>query len=252
MIMTTQYAIITGASGGIGGAIAKRLAAEGYGLALLGNRSSGRLAAVEKECKIRLQETGSSAPVLSRTGDLGNSSTVSELMNEILTVFPHIDLLVNCAGISYVGLLTDMTDSDWNSMIQTNLSSVFYCCRSIVPHFVHNKKGRILNISSVWGNSGASCEVAYSAAKGGLNTFTKALAKELAPSQIAVNALACGMIDTPMNHCFSDEEIRSICEEIPAGRMGTPEEAAEMIALLAKAPVYLTGQIITMDGGWVI
>lgn len=250
--MKTQYAIITGASGGIGGAIAKQLAAEGYGLALLGNRSSDQLAAVEKECKIRLQEAGSCAPVLSQTGDLGNSSTVSELMNEILTVFPHIDLLVNCAGISYVGLLTDMTDDDWDNIMQTNLSSAFYCCRSLLPHFIHEKKGRILNISSVWGNSGASCEVAYSASKGGLNSFTKALAKELAPSGITVNALACGMIDTPMNQGFSEEEIQDICEEIPAGRMGTPEEVAEMAALLAKAPAYLTGQVITIDGGWVL
>ena len=115
---------------------------------------------------------------------------------------------------------------------------------------VHQKSGRIVNISSVWGNVGASCEVAYSAAKGGINSFTKALAKELAPSGIAVNALACGIIDTPMNHCFSREEIDAICEEIPAGRMGTPEEAAEMVCLLAKAPVYMTGQILTMDGGW--
>lgn len=250
--MKTQYAIITGASGGIGGAIARQLASEGYGLALLGNRSSGKLAKIADECQKLLQKSGSSAPVLSRIGDLGNPSTVSKLMNEILAAFPHIELLVNCAGASYVGLLTDMTDDDWNNMIQTNLSSVFYCCRSIVPHFVCSKKGRILNISSVWGNSGASCEVAYSAAKGGLNTFTKALAKELAPSGIAVNALACGMIDTPMNDCFSEEEIRNICDEIPAGRMGTPEETAKMAALLAKAPVYLTGQIITIDGGWVL
>ncbi len=250
--METQYAVITGASGGIGGAIAKRLAAEGYGLALLGNHSANQLAAVEKECKMNLQEVGSCAPVVSRTGDLGNSSTVSKLMNEILTVFPQIDLLVNCAGISYIGLLSDMTDDDWNNIIQTNLSSVFYCCRSILPHLVHKKKGRILNLSSVWGNSGASCEVAYSATKGGLNSFTKALAKELAPSGITVNALACGMIDTPMNHGFSEDEIRDICEEIPMGRMGTPEEIAEMIVLLAKAPVYLTGQVITIDGGWVL
>ena len=115
---------------------------------------------------------------------------------------------------------------------------------------ISKKKGRILMISSVWGNVGASCEVAYSAAKGGINLFTKALAKELAPSNIAVNALACGMIDTPMNACFSKDEIREICEEIPAGRMGSVEEVAQTISLLSKAPIYLTGQILTIDGGW--
>ena len=240
--MNTQYAIITGASGGIGSAIAKRLAKEAYSLALWGNRSQEKLAAVAEEC--------SPAPVLTLTGDLGNSAVVTEQMKKVYNTFPRIDLLVNCAGISHIGLLTDMTDDEWNNIVQTNLSSIFYCCRSVVPKMVHEKKGRILNISSVWGNSGASCEVAYSATKGGLNSFTKALAAELAPSGITVNALSCGIIDTPMNHCFSEEEVTSICEEIPVGRMGTPEEVAEMAALLAKAPTYLTGQIITMDGGW--
>lgn len=240
--MNTQYAMITGASGGIGSAIARRLAKEGYSLALWGNRSQEKLAAVAEEC--------GPAPVLTLTGDLGNSAVVTEQIKKVYTTFPRIDLLVNCAGISHIGLLTDMTDDEWNNIVQTNLSSVFYCCRSVVPKMVHEKKGRILNISSVWGNSGASCEVAYSATKGGLNSFTKALAAELAPSGITVNALSCGIIDTPMNHCFSEEEIASICEEIPVGRMGTPEEVAEMATLLAKAPTYLTGQIITMDGGW--
>ena len=146
--------------------------------------------------------------------------------------------------------MTDMTDAQWSDVIGSNLSSAFYCCRSVVPFMVHEKKGRILHISSVWGESGASSEAAYSASKGGLNAFTKALAKELAPSGIAVNALSCGLIDTAMNQCLSDEEKQALCEEIPAGRMGTPEEVAEMAALLVEAPDYLTGQVITIDGGW--
>ena len=162
------------------------------------------------------------------------------------------DLLVNCAGISHIGLLQDMKAEEWFQILNVNLSSVFYMCRSVIPSMVHAKKGHILNISSVWGNVGASCEAAYSAAKGGIHALTKSLAKELAPSGIAVNAIACGMINTAMNRCFSREEIHAICEEIPAGRMGTPEEIADTAALLARAPVYLTGQIIGVDGGWMI
>ena len=162
----------------------------------------------------------------------------------------HVDLFLHCAGISHIGLLTDMSDEEWMNVINSDLSSVFYCCRKVVPYMISKKKGRILMISSVWGNVGASCEVAYSAAKGGINLFTKALAKELAPSNISVNALACGMIDTPMNACFSKDEIREICEEIPAGRMGSVEEVAQTISLLSKAPIYLTGQILTIVGGW--
>lgn len=248
--MTTQYAIITGASGGIGSAIARQLARDGYGLALLGNHSAEALASVASECRNFLQKANPAAPVLTLSGDLGDSAVAAKLMNVIHLKFSRIDLLVNCAGISHIGLLTDMSDTEWNTILQTNLSSVFYCCRSIVPFMVHEKKGRILNISSVWGNSGASCEVAYSATKGGLNSFTKALAGELAPSGIAVNALACGLIDTPMNHCFSEEETLALCNEIPIGRMGTPDEVAKMVSLLAAAPDYLTGQVITMDGGW--
>ena len=172
-------------------------------------------------------------------------------MSQAVNFLGYVDLLVNCAGIAHIGLLSDMTKNEWNHLLNTNLSSVFYCCRSIIPSMVHNKSGRIINISSVWGTVGASCEVAYSASKGAIHSFTKGLAKELAPSGITVNALACGMIDTKMNACFSPEEIRTICEEIPAGRMGTPEEVAQCVSLLANAPAYLTGQIIAIDGGWV-
>lgn len=238
-----QTAIVTGASGSIGSAISIRLSKAGYSLALAGNESQKELEQTTLLCQ-------KENTVHTLYGDLSDPSAANKLMQEATKRFTHIDLLVNCAGISHIGLLSDMTDEEWANIINTNLSSVFYCCRAIIPSMVHRKSGRILNISSVWGTSGASCEVAYSAAKGGLNSFTKALAKELAPSGIAVNALACGMIDTPMNHCFSEEEIQAICEDIPAGRMGTPEEVAEAVIHLAESPSYLTGQIITMDGGW--
>jgi len=240
-----KNAIITGASGGIGGAIAVELAKAGYTLVLLGNRSSDKLEDIKEKCLTH----GATVKII--TGNLGDPLVAEQLLSEAIQFLNQkVDLLVNAAGISYVGLVTDMRDEDWQTILSTNLSSVFYSCRKVIPCMVHEKQGRIINISSVWGKSGASCEAAYSATKGGLDSFTKSLAKELAPSNIAVNALACGMIDTPMNSCFSEEDIAAICEEIPAGRMGTPEEVANMVLLLAEAPVYLTGQIVTFDGGW--
>lgn len=237
-------AIVTGASGAIGGAVAEKLAGEGYSLALIGGRNREALDATAEECRSR------GASVLALCGNLSDGQTAERQMKQAVSHLKKVDLLVNCAGISWIGLATDMTDPDWRNVIDTNLSSVFYCCRSVIPAMVHEKAGHILTISSVWGSRGASCEAAYSASKGGVDSLTRALARELAPSGIAVNALACGMIDTPMNHCFSDEEIAAICSEIPAGRMGTPEEAADMALLLARAPVYFTGQIVTLDGGW--
>ena len=143
-----------------------------------------------------------------------------------------------------------MSEKDWDNVLSTNLSSAFYTARQAIPLMLKEHSGKIINISSVWGNVGASTEVAYSASKGGLNAFTRALAKELAPSNIQVNAIACGIIDTDMNHCFSQEEIDSIIEESPADRLGTAQEAARMVLQIINSPAYLTGQIITLDGGW--
>lgn len=236
-------AIITGASGGIGSAIAIKLAEEGYDLFLFGNQSSDKLQQVVGKCK------SLGATVTSFLADAKKENEVVTALEGILNSSGAPSLLVNCAGISHIGLLSDMTDFQWKNVLDSNLSSVFYFCRAAIPSMVHEKKGRIINISSIWGEQGASCEVAYSATKGAMNSFTKALAKELAPSNITVNAIACGLIDTPMNACFSSEELDAICEEIPMGRMGTPEEVAELVALVAKAPMYMTGQVITIDGG---
>ena len=160
-----------------------------------------------------------------------------------------LDVLVNNAGISHFGLLSDMSDEEWQTVMDTNLSSAFYCCREAIPYMISKKQGRIINISSMWGVAGASCEAAYSASKAGLNGLTQSLAKELAPSNIQVNAIACGVIDTEMNARLNEEEQNALKEEIPAGRFGTPEEVAKLALLLAEAPAYLTGQIIRMDGG---
>ena len=136
-------------------------------------------------------------------------------------------------------------------VMNVNIGSVMNLCHLVIPSMVHRHHGRIINISSVWGNVGASCEAVYSASKGAINSFTKALAKELAPSNIQVNAIAFGAIETPMNAWLSKEEAEALADEIPAGREGTKEEAAQMICMVADAPDYLTGQIITMDGGWI-
>ncbi len=238
-----QTAIITGASRGIGAAAAAALAKEHYDLLLCGNSSRHELETVAARCRKQ------GARCHCYIGDLSQNSA-ARVVETALQHFSHIDVLINNAGISNIGLLTDLSDEEWFRLLHTNLSAAFFLCRQAIPHMVHEKYGRILNISSIWGERGASCEAAYSATKGGLNSLTRSLAKELAPSGISVNAIAYGMIDTDMNACFSEEEIKAVCEEIPIGRMASPEEAAECITLLLRAPLYLTGQVIGFDGGW--
>ena len=136
-------------------------------------------------------------------------------------------------------------------LINTNLSAVHYLTRAVIPEMLKVKKGRIINVSSVWGEYGASCEVAYSASKGGVNAYTKAAAKELAPSGISVNAVACGCIKTDMLNVYSEEELAALSEQIPCGRLGNPDEIAEVLLKMAEMPAYLTGQIVTVDGGWI-
>ena len=162
-----------------------------------------------------------------------------------------VDILINNAGIAWFGLLTDMTDNDWDKILATNLSSVFYCSRAAIPYMVSKKCGKILNISSMWGTVGASCEVAYSATKSGIHGLTRALAKELAPSNIQVNAIACGVIDTEMNGRLNEEERQDLMDEIPSGRFADPEEVAELALKLTDTPAYMTGQIIGIDGGFI-
>ena len=243
--MIPKIAFITGASRGIGAAIAEQLAAEGYHLAING-RDEERLC--QKADQISETYHIACAPF---AGDISDEGFVKQTFLEIEKKLGAVDVLINNAGISHIGLLSDMTLEDWNRIINTNLTSIFLCCKYAVPRMLQKKSGKIINISSVWGNTGASCEVAYSASKGGVNAFTRALGKELAPSNIQVNALACGTIDTDMNGCFSAEDRKELEEEIPCGRYGSPKEAAEMVSSIIKAPAYFTGQIVTMDGGWI-
>jgi 3-oxoacyl-[acyl-carrier protein] reductase len=162
-----------------------------------------------------------------------------------------IDVLVNNAGISIVGLATDLDKDSWENIWNTNVTSVVAMSKACIPDMLRNHAGKIINISSVWGVCGASCETAYSATKGAVNAYTKALAKELAPSNIQVNALACGFIDTEMNDHLSEEEIKEVVAEIPADRVGKPTDVASVVLSLATGNNYVTGQIINVDGGWI-
>lgn len=240
-----KVVLITGASRGIGAAIARRFAQEGFSLIINCSKSEKDLYQLKEDL-----ENTYHISVLASVGNIGNAAYVQSLFEEIKNVFGFVDIVINNAGISHIGLLTDMTFDEWDQLLHINLSSVFYTSKLAIPFMLSKQAGKIINISSVWGNVGASCEVAYSASKGGINSFTKALAKELAPSNIQVNAIACGCIDTAMNHCFSEDERKELEEEIPAGRFGTPEEVAELAFSLASSHNYLTGQIITLDGGW--
>lgn len=240
-----KTAIIIGASTGIGRETAFALADIYKNIAITSYRHTKELS----EVKCILEERGTNCYM--EIGDAGDFAFIQGFIAHTVACFGNrIDLLVNNAAISYVGLLTDMTSADWEQTMRTNTTSVFNSCHETVPYMVRNKSGHIINISSVWGTQGASCEVAYSASKGAINAFTKALAKELAPSGIAVNAIAFGAIDTAMNSHLSSEEKLLLIEEIPSGRMATAKEAAEFIVSVAQSNPYLTGQILTFDGGW--
>ncbi|MEY8396058.1 SDR family oxidoreductase [Lachnospiraceae bacterium 45-P1] len=241
----SKTVLVTGSSRGIGRAIALKYASLGFSVVINCARSLPALKEVEKEIKAL------GAPCLAVCADVGKKEDCIRLFEEISKTFGSVDILVNNAGISRVGLLQDMGFEEWDNLIAANLSSVFHCCKLSIPSMIQKQAGHIINISSVWGVCGASCEAAYSASKGGVNALTKALAKELAPSHIQVNAIACGAIDTDMNHFLSEEEASGLLEEIPAGRMGTPDEVARMVLSLTESPAYLTGQVIKFDGGWI-
>ena len=238
-----QFVLITGASRGIGKAIAIRYAQAGYNLYLTCKKNGNALSELANELE-RNYRISCKAFVC----DMGNAEAVESLFKNISS----IDIVINNAGIAWLGLLTDMTTREWQEVMSVNLDALFYTSRYAIPLMLRQHSGRIINISSVWGSVGASAEVAYSASKGGVNAFTKALAKELAPSGIAVNAISCGVIDTDMNRAhLSTEEMDVLRNEIPADRIGSPQEVAALTLLLANAPVYMTGQILTIDGGWI-
>jgi len=241
---SNDYVLVTGASRGIGKETALTFAAHGHNLIILSRQNSEKL----KEVKTLAEQSG--VKCLSFLTDVSDYNSVLQFRQQLQKMQISVSTIINNAGIGFFGLLQDTGINDWEQVINTNLSSCFYICKVFIPQMIARQNGHIINISSVWGNVGAACEVAYSASKGGVNAFTKALAKELAPSGISVNAIACGAIDTEMNSRLSAEERQELEYEIPSGRIGTAAEAAELIYGIAVSNPYLTGQIITFDGGW--
>jgi 3-oxoacyl-[acyl-carrier protein] reductase len=241
--MNKPLILVTGASKGIGKAIAIHLASSSVTIVCISkNDQKGLMDTVD-----RIQSKGFSAyPILC---DLSNHALVADLFEEIDALNAPIIGLINNAGISLVKLFTETTHEDWMHVINTNLTSVYSMCHFCAKRMLTYHQGQIINISSIWGNEGASMEVAYSASKGGVNSFTRALAKELGPSNIRVNAIACGIIDTTMNHFLSEEENEQLRESISLNRYGTPDEVAQFVKALFEQSPYLNGQIITYDGG---
>lgn len=235
--------LITGASGGIGRAVAIEFAKHKYNIIGCAKTNAKGLA----ETKKTIEDTG--VKCYTSICDITNENAVIDFISSSTKEIGSVDILVNNAGISFIGLIQDMSIDEWNNVINTNLTSAFLMSKHIIPYMIKKQKGHIINISSVWGNVGASMEAAYSASKGGLNSFTKALAKELAPSNILVNAISPGFINTEMNKCFDNDELNAIFDEIPLGRGGEVDEVAEFVYKIARSK-YLTGQIITIDGGW--
>lgn len=242
--MAKKVVLVTGASRGIGKAVAVKFAKKGYHVIITCAHREQEL------LKTRREIEGYQVSCTPFLGDAGDLEDCRKLFGIIGKQYGSLDVLVNNAGISYIGLLQDMTAEAWDRIVRTNLTSVFNCCKLAIPMMLRQGHGKIVNISSVWGNVGASCEVAYSATKGGVNAFTRALARELAPSNIHVNAVACGAIDTEMNRWMEEDELISLVEEIPAGRLGSAEEVADLVYHLGYKNAYLTGQVIGLDGGW--
>ncbi len=238
--IVNKVVVVTGSSRGIGANIVKTLAKKGYRVILNYNKSENYAQNVQKEL----------INVDIFKADVSKKEEAVSLINFAIEKYGKIDVLINNAGISQSKLFTDLTDEDWNNIINSNLNSAFFCSREAAKNMIHNKSGLIINISSIWGITGASCEVAYSTSKAALNGFTKALAKELGPSNIRVNAIAPGIINTDMNNYLSNEELESIKEEIPLERIGETIDISKCVEWLIEDN-YTTGQIISINGGWV-
>lgn len=247
MMKIGRVALVTGGASGIGEAVVRSLCADGFSVAIICNRSEAQAHALASELSLK----GSN--VIAVKADVSSPTEVKTAVEEVTRILGTPYVLVNNAGIAQQKLFTDITDDDWNNMLGVNLSGAFYMCRAVLPAMIHEKAGKIINISSMWGQVGASCEVHYSAAKAGLIGLTKALAQEVAPSGITVNCVAPGAIETKMMAFFSADDKKALCEEIPLERLGRPEEIADTVSFLASDKAsYITGQVIGVNGGMVI
>jgi 3-oxoacyl-[acyl-carrier protein] reductase len=236
------FALLTGASGGIGGAIAKQLAVQGYGLYLHYNKNESAIKSLANELEKY------NVPIYSLQADF---SKVEAAEKVFVNINHPIEVVIHNCGNSYFGLLTEMNDKEVHEMIQLHLTTPILLTKRLLPTMITNKKGNIVVISSIWGLTGASCEVMYSTVKGGLNTFVKALAKENAPSGIYVNGIAPGAVQTNMLNEFTDHDLRELEEEIPMGRLGKPSEVADLVGFLTSEKAsYINGQIISVNGAW--
>ncbi len=238
-----KVVIVTGGSRGIGASIVKELANSGYTVVLNYNNSENEANKIKNE----LINEGKTVEIYK--ADIRKREEVKRLIDFTIEKFGTIDILVNNAGISQTKLFTDITEDDWNNMIQTNLTAAFYTTQEVLKYMIPKKEGCIVNISSIYGITGASCEVHYSVAKAGLDGMTKSLAKELGPSNIRVNSVAPGAIDTEMNSFLTKEEKDDLNNEIPLGRMGKTSEIASCVKWLIENE-YTTGQVIPVNGGW--
>ncbi len=246
MMKSVKTVIITGASGGIGSAIASLFALNGYNTVVNYNKSEAAALSLCSE----LCAKGAVAAAFK--ADVSDSAQAKALIDFAEARFGSADILVNNAGIAQQKLFTDITDDDFDRMFNVNVKSVFNCCRAVLPLMIHEKWGRIINISSMWGICGASCEVHYSASKAAVIGMTKALAKEVGPSGITVNCVTPGLIDTKMNKNLTKETIEALCEETPVSRIGTPEDVAKAVFYLADdGASFVTGQILGVDGGFI-
>ena len=241
----SEVVIITGASRGIGREIAKRLSMKGLTVIANYNKSEKEAEELKKE----LEEKGFIIDIVK--ADVSKREDAKRLVKFALDKYGRIDILINNAGISEYKLFTDETDEDWDKIINTNLYSVFAMSQEVIPNMIHNKKGLIINMSSAWGVVGGSLEAIYSVSKAGVDGLTKALAKELGPSNIRVNSIAPGMIYTKMNSKFTEEELEVIKEEIPLGKIGDTTDVAKCVEWLIEDK-YTTGQVISINGGWII
>ena len=244
-MLPNKVILVTGGSRGIGANSVQELSKQGYTVIMNYNKSEEQANKIKNE----LGNNGIHIDIVK--ADISKRNEVKNLINFIIGKYEHIDVVINNAGISQIKLFTEITDEDWNKMLQTNLTSAFYVTQEAVPSMIQKKSGCIINISSVWGIVGASCEVHYSVAKAGLDGMTKALAKELGPSNIRVNSIAPGIINTEMNKELSKQELENIANEIPLEKIGYPHSITNCVKWLIEDD-YTTGQIISVNGGWVI